>query len=71
MPKFGVPFSGAADEMIGGEKEAAMAAPFPSDQEDDSRMAGHSHIEASGHDGYEPMAMSDRDGHKPMHRMRK
>lgn len=71
MPKFGVPFSGAADEMIGGEKEAAMAAPFKADQVDDSRNGGHKYLDASGHDGFEQMAVTDRDGHIPMHRMRK
>lgn len=37
MKKFGVPFSGAADMVIGGEEEAAKAAPFPSEQVDESR----------------------------------
>lgn len=38
MPKFGVPFSGAADQMIGGELDAAKAAPFKSSQVDESRL---------------------------------
>ena len=65
MPKFGVPFSGAADRMIGGE--ADMPEPFPADQTID----GHEHMDKPGHDGYEPMAVSEQHGHKPMHRMRK
>lgn len=35
--KFGVPFSGAADMVIGGEEEAARAAAFPTEQVDESR----------------------------------
>lgn len=38
MPKFGVPFSGAADRMIGGVDEARKAAPFKADQVDESRL---------------------------------
>lgn len=35
--KFGVPFSGAADQESGAWEDAAKAAPFPSDQVDESR----------------------------------
>ncbi len=37
MTKFGVPFSGAADEEIGGKEAARKGSPFPSDQVDESR----------------------------------
>ena len=37
MTKFGVPFSGAADETIGGQEKARKGEPFPSDQVDESR----------------------------------
>lgn len=35
--KFGVPFSGAANEESDAWKDAATAAPFPADQVDESR----------------------------------
>lgn len=35
--KFGIPFSGAADEEIGGQAEARKGNPFPKDQADESR----------------------------------
>lgn len=37
MTKFGVPFSGAADETIGGRDAARKGDAFPSDQVDESR----------------------------------
>jgi hypothetical protein len=37
MAKFGVPFSGAADEVIGGASMAAKGDSFPADQVDESR----------------------------------
>lgn len=37
MTKFGIPFSGAADEEIGGREAARKGEPFPSDQVDESR----------------------------------
>jgi len=70
MPKFGVPFSGAADQMIGGDKEAAMAAPFPAGQSATWAEA-HELLDKPGHDGYEPMAVTEQHGHKPMHRSMK
>lgn len=37
MTKFGIPFSGAADEEIGGQESARKGDSFPSDQVDESR----------------------------------
>lgn len=37
MAKFGIPFSGAADEVIGGQDAARKGDAFPSDQVDESR----------------------------------
>ncbi len=37
MTKFGIPFSGAADEEIGGQAAARKGDAFPSDQVDESR----------------------------------
>lgn len=38
MTKFGIPFSGAADEEIGGQEAARKGSPFKSDQVDESRL---------------------------------
>ena len=56
MTKFGVPFSGAADEEIGGRDAARKGDPFPSDQIDESRkgaLRGDSKTDKSY--GYTPM----------------
>ncbi len=37
MTKFGIPFSGAADQEIGGQAAARKGDDFPSDQVDESR----------------------------------
>lgn len=60
MTKFGIPFSGAADEDIGGQEAARKGDPFPMDQVDESRKGalrgdsktdksyGHIEMESTG-----------------------
>ncbi len=38
MTTFGVPFSGAANEEIGGQEKARKGSPFKADQVDESRL---------------------------------
>lgn len=75
--KFSTPFSGAADEDIGGDIAAAAGSAFPEDQMETMReasrdyAAGHSHMNAPSHDGHTPMATTEQHGHMPMHRMKR
>ena len=67
--KFGVPFSGAADEFYDAPDQGINMVPKVMKQGEVA--SGHSSLEQAGHDGYSPMAVSTRDGHVPMHSLLK